>query len=309
MVGKKLLATFPDFTTLDSQHQATIEGLLKGHQPFSDYNFISLWSWDHQNKLRLCQLNGNLAVRFQDYNNPKDFFYSFFGTNKTDQTARDLLEFSLKEGKSKLRLIAQTVIDSLKRPSRFSIQEDRDSFDYIVAAKNTADLAKLEASKRRSIKKFLKTNQGKVALKELDIGNRKSIKELSSVVEKWRRQSLSRDTYSESEMRALKRMLGSSGHINTSRLHVVGLYVGGDLSAFSINELLDNGFAMGHYKKADLSYEGLPASLDHFTAASLLKKGVSQVNHEQDLGLKGLRTSKLSAKPAYFLKKYTIKLK
>ena len=79
--------------------------------------------------------------------------------------------------------------------------------------------------------------------------------------------------------------------------------------AFSISEILEDGFAMGHYKKSDRIYRGMGLALENFTAKSLGAKGITHINHQQDLGIAGLRQSKLASRPVYFMKKYTLSLK
>lgn len=300
------LPEFPSFVHLDPKHQTVLSDGLHQTHPYSDYNFISLWSWDHQNKLKLSQLNSNVVIRFQDYQNPDDFFYSFFGTNKVDETASTLLEYSKKRGNDELKLIAELVVENLNQPSLFVIKEDRDNFDYIVATKDMFELKSGQNKKRWSLNQFLKTHQGQLKIRELDIKNSRHVNQMLKVVENWRKQMSSRDSYSDSEVAAINKMLLKHSHIQTDNLHIIGIYLNEELKGFTITELLKGGVAMGHYKKADRFHRGLGPALEHFTAKTLLDKGVSRINHEQDLGLEGLRESKMSNRPVYFLKKYTI---
>jgi hypothetical protein len=302
------LPTFPHFAYLQPEHQAQLNNITKLAHPYSDYNFISLWSWDHQNRLKLCTLNDNLVVRFQDYGDPDDFFYSFFGLNQTDDTAHTLLAHSLTKGKTELKLIPELVIENLKQPFDFVIGEDRDNFDYIVAVK---DMVELSASpkKRWSMNQFLKKHSDNFSVSELDIRGSRHNRQMMHVVDAWQKQMSSHDSYSSSEIEAIKKMLNQHPSVKTDNLHIIGVYLGDELKGFSISEILDNGFAIGHYKKTDRAYRGLGVSLEHHTAKSLQAKGVSLINQEQDLGLEGLRQAKLAHHPVYFLKKYTMALK
>ncbi len=303
------LPEFPTFTTLGPHHQVTISVATRSDPLYSDYNFISLWSWDHQEKLKLCQLNKNLVVRFQDYLNPNNFYYSFWGKNKIHETAKQLLLHSENEGKPELRLIPQFVVENLKHKNKFVIMEDRDSFDYIVAVNDMIELKNAEnSSKRHGLNKFIKEYGEKLSVQELDIKAPKSPIEMLNVIKSWQDQMGLHDSYSENELEAVKKILFSHHQINTDNLHVVGIYLDNKLKAFSINELMNSGFAMGHYKKADRTFRGLGVALDHYTAKSLASKGVTHLNHEQDLGIEGLRKSKMASHPVHFLKKYTISL-
>jgi len=42
-------------------------------------------------------------------------------------------------------------------------------------------------------------------------------------------------------------------------------------------------------------------------AEDLLARGYTHMNIQQDLGMEGLRNAKLALKPAYFLKKYSVR--
>jgi len=304
------LPIFPEFVALGPHHQAQLIEAIRSNHLYSDYNFVSLWSWDHQNKLRLCTLNDNLVIRFQDYLNPEDYFYSFFGTNKIDETAITLLRHSSEEGKEELKLIPEFVVQNLHQPEAFVVKEDRDSFDYIVAIKDMVDLSDShDQSRRWSMNKFIKNHSDGLSVKELDIKNGKHAGQMMAVVENWRRQMRSRGSYRESEIEAIKKLINQQRLIKTDNLHIIGLYLDDELKAFSITEILEGGFAMGHYKKSDRTYRGMGVALENFTAKSLGAKGVTHINHQQDLGIAGLRQSKMASRPVYFMKKYTLSLK
>ncbi len=302
------LPEFPNFVSLEAHHQADVISAIRPNSPYSDYNFISLWSWDHQKKLQLCLLNDNLVIRFQEYLDPEDYFYSFFGNQHVDKTAKTLLQYSIAEDKHELKLIPQFVIENFKRPSDFLITEDRDSFDYIVAVKNSVDLNGHSDSKKRSLNKFLREQGHHLRVEELDITKSSTAVQIINLFDQWKSQSGTTEAHKQNELRAIRKLLDSQSKIETENLHIVGLFLGDKLSAFSINEILEDGFGMGHFKKSIRDYKGLGVALDHFTAKKLLDKGVTHLNHEQDLGIDGLRQAKMANQPIYFLKKYTIKV-
>ena len=305
-----VLPRFPHFVHLGANHQAALAELVASEHIYSDYNFISLWSWDHQNQLQLSVLNDNLVIRFQDYQNPHDYFFSFLGSNQTDATAKTLLEYSAAQGKTELKLVPDFVVKSLEHPEAFTISEDRDNFDYIVAIKEMVELPGSEhESKRWSLNHFLQRHSDDLTIKELDIREPKTREHLWELTKFWSTQVKDKDSYNESELSAIRRLLDEHHTIGTDRLHIVGLYLGDKLKGYSISEVLDGGFAVGHYKKSDRNYRGLGVAVEHYTAKSLEQKGVSHMNHEQDLGIEGLRKAKLAHNPVYFLKKYTIALK
>ncbi|MDB5185680.1 MAG: hypothetical protein JWL85_203 [Candidatus Saccharibacteria bacterium] len=302
------LPSFPEFTNLEAHHQSELTELIKSNHLYSDYNFVSLWSWDHQKQLQLCLLNGNLVIRFQDYLDPSDYFYSFIGTLNVDKTANTLLTHPKNEGHSQLKLIPQFVVENLEKPGDFIVEEDRDSFDYIVAIGDAVELKGHSESKRRALNKLMREHGHHLKIEELDIKNDTTVAMLVDLFHQWSEQAATSSEYKQNELNAIKKLLDNRHLIDTASLHVLGLYVDGKLNAFSINEILQNNFAMGHFKKALRDYKGIGVALDHYTAKSLAEKGISHLNHEQDLGIEGLRQSKLASNPVYFLKKYSIGL-
>lgn len=82
------------------------------------------------------------------------------------------------------------------------------------------------------------------------------------------------------------------------------LRVEGDLAAFSIGEPIGGNTFCVHIEKADLRYHGaFPAMAQQFAAH--FAKDYAYLNREEDLGVPGLRKSKLSYYPAFVLQKWT----
>ena len=85
-----------------------------------------------------------------------------------------------------------------------------------------------------------------------------------------------------------------------------GVYQHGRLIAFSIIELLENGYAMGHFAKCDAEFSGLSHYLYQATARETSNHGRQYLNVQEDLGIAGLRTFKMLLRPISFLKKYAV---
>jgi hypothetical protein len=300
------LPLFPNFTRLRPHHQAELEQLVRDNHIYSDYNFVSLWSWDYQQQLKISTLNGNLVIRFQEYLNPADYFYSFIGTQNIDHTAKVLLGYSINDSRAHLKLIPGFVIDNLERPEDYDITEDRDNFDYVIAVGDATELKGHSESKKRSLQKLMSKHGHRLTARELDIRHDSTAAQIIKVFDEWVKQSKTPDEYKQNELRALKKLLDNRHDLNTGNLHVLGLFVDDKLNGFTINEILQSGFAMGHFKKSLRDLKGLSAALDNYTAKNLQTKGVSHINYMQDMGIEGLRQSKMGSNPVYFLKKYSL---
>ena len=101
---------------------------------------------------------------------------------------------------------------------------------------------------------------------------------------------------------ALSRSFESSGALG---LEGVCLYAGGKLAAFSFWTRLDSRTCDEHYEKADPSFKG-GAQMVNQAGMCLMREKYEFVNREQDLGIEGLRQSKLSYVPDQILRNWNL---
>ena len=81
--------------------------------------------------------------------------------------------------------------------------------------------------------------------------------------------------------------------------------IGGKICALTIGERLNSCTFGVHIEKADRSYNGIYAAINnHFVLENT--DGYKYINREEDLGIEGLRKSKLSYHPAFILEKYSV---
>ena len=83
------------------------------------------------------------------------------------------------------------------------------------------------------------------------------------------------------------------------------LRIAGKLAAFSIGEPISRSVFGVHIEKADIQYHGAyPAMAQQFAAH--FAQDYAYLNREEDLGIPGLRKSKLSYHPVALLEKYVV---
>lgn len=301
------LPKFPQFKALEIQDKDALNKITVKHPPYSDFNFVSLWSWDTEEEIELSELNGNLVIKFTDYID-QSIFYSFIGTNAVDETAVTLLKYSKKHGiKPELKLVPESVILALQKPEQFDIKEDRDNFDYILSVNTLLESkGKNFSTKRNLIRRFNKLYGHKSGVKMLDLKDGAIKKEILDVFYAWEKSRGKGREETDAELKAVKRLLEHAEHLD---LEVLGLFINNQLKAFSIYELIQDKHGTIHFEKADASVEGVFHYIKKVVVKELTKKEVSHINYEQDLGIEGLRKSKMLLQPESFLKKYTVKLK
>lgn len=302
-----MITQFPDFRPITIESRETIEKYTSKFDPYSDFNFFSLFAWDTTNERLFCELNGNLVVLITEYNTEEPLL-SFLGNNKPTETALSLLKYAEQNNLlATLRYIPEISTVDMDE-ARLIIQEDRGDFDYIfsVSAMNSL-VGKKYKNKRQLHKWFISDNPDAVFVHK-DISCITNKQEIEDTIKQWeeKKQSDKKDYDLEHEIIAIDRLLQVKGD---GLLKVFSVVLNGKIIAFSIDEILSNGFAISHFSKADTSHRGVNEFLNTGITNFFLEHGVELWNWEQDLDLEGLRYSKMLYRPVSFLKKFRVELK
>lgn len=298
-----MLPTFPEFRKLAPDDMHRLEPYTSINRQYSTFNFNNLWAWDLSGQREISDLHGNLVIKFLDYDTG-DPFLSFIGSNKSEDTVRELFVFAKKLGISPvLRYIAPECIPS--QTNIFDIVPDPNNFEYVYSCMSIANAHGHELKNRRhAARKFLLGNPTAVfKLGELyDSSYRYDVK---AVLDIWEMNKIheNKDVHFESERVAIQRMLNSQG---AKHLTISAVFVSDKMIAFSIDEILEGGFALAHFVKADSAYKGIYEFINERTAEYLVSRNVHAWNWQQDLGIPGLRQLKMSYNPITILEKYSL---
>lgn len=301
-----MIPQFPDFEKLAIHHREDIHAITWQYDPYSDYNFTSLWIWDVDEQVAVSQLNGNIVVRFTGYAATDKPFYSFIGTNKVIHTAQELLAYSIGQGlEPVLKLIPEFVIHSESSLSElFLVAEDRDNMDYILSVPEWVQLEGANYKKhRKTIKKF-KATHSEYNTCILDPKDACDQDKIRRCVQVWAEKKMTQGGEVKEELASIERLF-TSAYVHD--IGVLAIEISGVVVAIQIFEVVQRGYAVAHYYKADASFPGIFQYLDTETMRHLYERDVVHYNIEQDLGIEGLRSAKLDARPVHFLKKYTIR--
>lgn len=297
------IPTFPEFKALEIGDQFEIEQWVKGFPPYSDFNFVSLWSWNTSGEFELSWLNDNLVVLFNDYCNGERFF-SFLGTNTPDDTADALLDLAGRWGIAReLRLLPAETARLLSPRRGLHLRPVPEHDDYILSTAAWSTLAGGEfRNKRNEISKLERVHSP--VCRQIDLGDPSVQQAIDDVYGRWlvqrERAGLPETT---SESLAVRRVFSLD---RPGDLLGFGLFVDGEIVAYSINERLGRGYAMGHHWKADTAFPGAYPYLLRETCRTLVREGVMFLNIQQDLGEPGLATAKRLYRPARRLHKFQL---
>ena len=302
-----MIPTFPHFDRLTLKQKKTLSVFIRSFPPVSDFNFVSLWSYNIKEDVIISFLNKNLVVRFRDYLTGKPF-YSFLGVNSPLHTIETLLSYSQKQGLSvRLKLLPEILFTAhpwLKK--KFKVVEDISNHDYIFLVNDLSELKGEKYNrKHRLVNKFNRDYpQNNIVI--IEPSNKKTREEIIKVFMRWEKIKGRNRKETENELAALKRLLLQAHHFP---LLILGVYHKGLLEAFSITEIVHDHYAIGQFMKTNPAYRGITETVYYNTARLLKERHITFLNLEQDLGIEGLRQAKLHWHPVHFLKKYTISFK
>ncbi len=178
----------------------------------------------------------------------------------------------------------------------YEITESRDDFDYLYEQTALAELSgKKYHAKRNHIASFSK----KVSWQYRPLTD-ENADEISRCAEEW---------YQENHAENNPRLQAERQGIDTmlthrTRLGVKGgaIVVNGRIVAFTLGTALNDRVFDIHIEKALSDFAEAYTVINHEFAKTLTD--FQYINREDDMGLEGLRRSKLSYHPAFLLKKY-----
>src|SRR5436853_7630820 len=259
-----MLPQFPRFKQLELSDADDVQRYTARYAPFSDFNFASLWSWNIDSSVLLCELNRNLVVRLGDYVTG-EVFYSFLGDSRVNDTVEALIDLSCRENlQPRLQLVPEVVAGQLDA-DRFSITEDDRHADYILMVDRLCTYRGSRlASKRNEVRKFLRLCP-QTRFEILDLNDAAAIEQCQALFRRWNaRRSAPHDHEAEREFKAFERCLESQAHFP---LIGTGIFADELLVALSILEIVDNTYAFTHFEKAEMAnFPGIGSFLNQQVA-------------------------------------------
>jgi len=296
-----MIPEFPQFKKLELSDKEEVKKFTSKFPPYSDFNFVSMWSWDIHHNMMISQLNKNFVVLFSDYLSNKKFL-SCMGENKIIETISELINFSKKNHHQNFLKLIPEEIATIVPDETFAIAPDRDSYDYIYSVAHLANMNNWpKNTSGKKIRKFLRTNPDylikETAMAKIQKGDYRKI------FKKWTQNKNIGNHHELNEYKAFEKFL----KIDAKNIKFVSIYINKVLVGFTTYEILSNDFAISHFAKADNEhFSAVNDMLNWEEAKRLSKKDIKYFNWEQDLGIPGLRYSKEKYKHSFFLKKFIV---
>jgi hypothetical protein len=187
---------------------------------------------------------------------------------------------------------------------QYEVSTNRDYSDYIYDADKMRDLpGKKLRKKRNHINAFLRDYADQYTYRLLTEEDRD---EINLFLEKWTDNHDHMTKQVDHEIEGIDYIID---HLEILGAKAIGIYINNVLEAMSIASTINNEEeVIIHVEKANTDIRGLYPFLSQLFLQEFYPE-VKLVNREEDLGIEGLRKSKLSYEPIRLEDKYTIRRK
>ena len=283
---------YPLFQTLVLEHQETLERLFQNNPPqISEFTFANLYAWRRAYDFKIS-LHGNFVVLRSDSQATLRYF-PLLGSGDV----KPVMEQVLRDTQGVFCRLPRDIAGLFYNDPRWLVSADPDNSDYLYLREDLVQLSgRKYDGKRNLIKKFKEDNAY-----EYFVLTQANAPACLAFEESWcsikgcdRVEGLSR------EREAIRDMLA-----NFTQFHLVAgaIQIRGVITALAIGQPLNSQTMVIHILKADPAVPGLyQTMLQEFLQRQA--GAFELVNLEQDLGIEGLRKSKLSYHPAARVDKF-----
>ncbi|KZL90792.1 DUF2156 domain-containing protein [Clostridium magnum] len=267
-----------------------------------EYSFTNLFIWRKALDIQYALYNDVMIVMKMDFNGNFHFMQPIGYKKENLKELTDFLIAQKKQLEIKYlfkdaeEMFIKDILDTYS-DTNFTIEEDRDNFDYIYESNALATLSGKKLHKKKNhYNYFIKNYQYETAPITSEL-----IQPCIRAAREWCHKNICKG-YLLYELKSIEEMLKNSSNLDFTGMVV---YVNDKISAFTIGEKVNESMAIIHIEKADTDIRGLSNFINK-TFVETCYKDVPYINREQDLGLEGLRHAKSSYMPVRFAKKFIV---
>ncbi len=269
----------------------------------SDLSAGYLYMWHKGADVRFCVRNGTFVVRQIIGEQPA---FSYPVGSDPDGMIDELKEYACI-GHLPLRFFAVDgkTLEKIRADSRLSPAMwayDRKWSDYVYSFEEAMTFPGRKFSGQRNHVNRFRKLYGEPDIRFLTPDDRRDVEKMLGEYKKEHPDGCALERI---ELERSEELFGVCGELD---LYAAGLFVGGNLAAFSIGETVGDALLI-HVEKALIRYEGIyPVMYSGFVRLISKQTGrpLTYVNREDDSGDPGLRTSKTQYHPVFLEHKYLV---
>ncbi|MBU3143357.1 DUF2156 domain-containing protein [Clostridium sp. CF012] len=292
------------FKRLTIEDKDTLEKFIYPYKFLScEYSFTTLYIWREACDICFTIHKGALIIKKQDFAGRYYFMQPLgYSTENLKEIIDALMDYKTENNMHYLfkdldEGFMEEISNIYDDVRDICIKEDRDNFDYLYEAEK---LIKLSGKKLHGKKNHYNSFIKKYKYEVKDIKEEHVISDVIQAAEKWYEGNEDNDDKLYYELQGIKDVLENLKIID---IEGIAVYVDEKIVAFSLGEKLNDNLAVIHIEKADMDYSGVYSFINK-TFIDRCFSDVKIINREQDLGIAGLRKSKLSYQPFKLEKKY-----
>ena len=289
------------FQSVDIQHRAILLPYLRKHSQTCDRNFTNQFCWKRHYHTQWAEVNGWLVVRAH-INGERKAAYIPFSQNDYPHYSEiiPILEEDAKRNDQPLSLMGlsdeECELLQQQYPNAFVFDRNRDFADYIYRAEDLRTLkGRKYAQKRNHVNKFKSLYSF-----YYEPITRDNIDDCLQLEKEW----IAQHDDDESALAEYNTIHLAFQHFEELELLGGALYVDNQIVAFTYGSPVNDRVFCTHVEKGNLRYEGVYQMINHQFAQHIPEQYI-YINREEDLGMLGLRKSKLSYEPEYLAYKTT----
>lgn len=289
-----------NFTPLTLDHKPEIDALLGQYPPvISEMTFTNLFIWRFYYQFQVAIYQGFITLLAQPQG-AKPFFFPPIGKGDIRSWVFDCLSYFKNQGLSPcFERIPESMIMELSDLPDLITVADRDNSDYVYRIEK---LIRLSGNKYHTLKNHINRFNKKHSWEYLPL-TPDLVEECLVLQEEWCRSKKCLESHhllneDKAVLEALKKMNGLNYRGGVIRINQ-------KVEAFTLGELLNPDTVVIHIEKANPEIPGLyPVLQQKFLDQDWSL--IPFVNREQDLGIEGLRKSKLSYHPEFMVNKFRL---
>ena len=289
-----------DFKPLALADKPVYESYLQdGAHRGCEYSFVNLYLWGRQ---KAAVVDGHLTF-FSQFNRKSVYLFPVGKGDKKPVLDKIMQDAAQRGIPCRLVGLSQDDCALLEQlyPGRLRYHFDRDSFDYVYAIEDLAELKGKKFQKKRNHLSRFRQDNPDFRLAPITEEN---LPQVEKLLEQWYAQRLEQDAHSDfiMEQAALKKALANRQALG---LEGLALYTAEGLVAMTLGSFLNDTTFDIHFEKALSHVDGAYAAINNGFARYLHEKypQLQYLNREDDMGLEGLRKAKLSYQPHHMVEK------
>lgn len=284
-----------DWKKLTIEDKETIDEFTKGKFSTCDYNFTNLFLWSQGENIHY-KIEDNVLIMCGTFVNDEYYFMPIPKDDSATGAMKDVVRELLQSNK-KIVLVPEEWKEKLE--DTFTLEERRDSYDYVYSIESLAYLkGRKYAKKKNRVHNFMKSYNY-----IYESINSENIDEVIHFQSNW-----CHDKECENIPVLKNENMGILNLLhNFNILGIKGgmLKVDGNIVAYTLGEAINDEYVVIHIEKGLNNYIGSYQMIN----MTFLEKEFTDykyVNREDDFGDEGLREAKESYHPLELLKKYEI---